>query len=261
MKILKALLCFSLVLSAVSSKLFAKSNMVEVAVEVTEINTNKATNLGIKWPDSYQVGQVANVNSNISPAILPSPTGNFPSLITVGNWAQYTSLAATLQLLEQKGAAQILSKPKILTKSGTSAKVIVGGEIAIVATGNVGGTVEWKEFGIKQEVTPQIVEDNMIELALTTEVSRLDYSHLTGGQNGAPGYPGIVKREARSFVKVKSGQTITIAGLLETDKETSISGIPLLCEIPIIGPLFGTKSVSDVKTNILIFVTPRIVEQ
>ena len=255
MKILNTLLCFSLVFSSAVSTLHAKSNMVEVAVEVTEINNNKATNLGIKWPDTYQAGQVANVNSNISPANLPSPTGNFPSLITVGNWAQYTSLTATLQLLESKGAAQILSKPKILTKSGTSAKVIVGGEIAVIATGNVGGSIEWKEYGIKQEVTPQIVDNDTIDLALNTEVSRLDYTQMSGG------YPSIVKREARSFVKVKSGQTITIAGLLQTDKETSVSGIPLLCEIPIIGPLFGSKSVSEVKTNILIFVTPKIVEE
>jgi pilus assembly protein CpaC len=255
MKLLKALICLSLVITAPIQQLHSKSNMVEIAVEVTEINNNKATSLGIKWPDTFSAGQVANTVASRVPTTLPEPIGNFPSIITVGNLAQYTSLAATLQLLEQKGAAQILSKPKILTKSGTSAKFIVGGEIAIVAVWNVGGSIEWKEYGISQEVTPQIVEDNMIDLALQTEVSRLDYSQMSGG------YPSIVKRQARSFVKVKSGQTITIAGLLQTEKLTQVSGIPLLCDIPIIGVLFGSKSVSEVKTNILIFVTPRIVEQ
>ena len=255
MKLLKILLVLSVILSTAIPKSFAKSNMVEVSIEVTEINNNKATQLGIQWPSPFQAGQVATTDSTRVPATLPVLTNNFPSLITIGNSAQYTSLSATLQLLETKGAAQILSRPKILTKSGTSAKVVVGGEIAIIATGNVGGSIEWKEYGIKEEVLPQIAEDDFIDLSLNTEVSRLDYSQMSGG------YPSIVKREARSFVKVKSGQTVTIAGLLQTDKQNNISGIPLLCDIPIIGVLFGTKSVSEVKTNILIFVTPKIIEQ
>ncbi len=261
MKFVGLILSLALILSSAAPILYAKSSMVEVSIEVTEINDNKANQLGVTWPTSYQAGQVANVNSALSPSTLPGPTNSFPSLITVGNWAQYTTLSATLQLLENKGAAQILSKPKILTKSGTSAKVVVGGEIAIVATGNVGGTIEWKEYGIKEEVLPVIAEDNFVDLTLNTEISRLDYSHMTGQVNGAGGFPGIVKREARSFVKVRSGETITLAGLLETDKETSSTGIPLLSDIPVLGYLFANKSDSVTKTNILIFVTPRIVQE
>lgn len=255
MNILRTVLCFFLVSSAFLPNLHAKSEMVEISVEITEINNNKANQLGIKWTDTFAAGQVAQPVNSLVPSPLPTSVNNFPSLITIGNAAQYTALSAELKLLEQKGAAQILSKPKILTKSGTSAKVIVGGEFPIVAAGNVGASIEWKEYGIKSEITPKILEDDMIDLALITEVSRLDFSHAVGG-----GYPAVVKREARSFVKVKTGQTITIAGLLETTKDTSTSGIPLLCDIPILGALFSRKTMTETKTNVLIFVTPRIVE-
>ncbi|MCX5781444.1 MAG: type II and III secretion system protein [Elusimicrobia bacterium] len=255
MKLARLILCFCVFASLIPSYLFAKSEMVEIAVEITEINNTKANDLGIKWTDTMQVGQVANTVSGRVPTTMPEPIGNFPSLIKVGDWAQYTSLTAELKLLQEMGAAQILSKPKILTKSGTSAKVIVGGEIPIVATGNIGGSIEWKEYGIKVEITPQIIGEEMIDIALNTEVSRLDYTKMSGG------YPSIVKREAKSFVKVKSGQTITIAGLIETDKENVSSGIPLLCDIPVFGVLFSRKTTIEKKTNVMIFVTPRIIEQ
>lgn len=237
---------------AATPLLIAADEMVEISVEVTEINNNKANQLGIKWTDTVQAGEVAWSNGNRVPAALPE----VPSIIKVGDWARYNTLSAELKVLQEKGAAQILSKPKIITKSGTAAKVIVGGEVPIVASGVGGGSVQWKEFGIKTEILPKVLSDNAtIDLILTTEVSRLDWSNQVNGN------PAVMKREANSSVRLKSGQTIAMAGLLETKKEEQISGIPLLCDIPVIGALFSRKSTVENKTNILIFVTPRIIEQ
>jgi len=101
---------------------------------------------------------------------------------------------------------------------------------------------------------PKILPDDYIDLNLTTEVSRLDYTNQAGG------YPSIDKREANSSIKIKSGQTITLAGLIDTQKQTSSSGIPLLSDLPVIGALFSQKTLNETKTNVLIFVTPKIVE-
>ncbi len=232
------------------SSLSLAAEMVEISVEITEINSTKANQLGIKWTDTIQAGEVSWTAANRTPAALPE----VPSIIQVGDWARYTPLTAQLQLLEQKGAAQILSNPKILTKTGTTAKVLVGGEIPVIASGVGGGSIQWKEYGIKSEVQPRILPDDYIDLVLTTEVSRLDYANQSGG------YPSIDKREATSNIKVKSGQTITIAGLIDTQKQTSSNGIPLLSDIPIIGGLFSQKTLNETKTNVLIFVTPKIVE-
>jgi pilus assembly protein CpaC len=224
--------------------------MVEIAVEITEIDDNKANDLGIKWSDTVQTGEAAWSVTGRTPSSLPE----IPSIISVGDWARYTSLTAALKLLTEKGAAHILSKPKLVARSGTSAQFIVGGEFPVTAVGPTTSTVVWKEFGIKTEVTPKILADGLIDITLLTEVSRLDWS------NQVQGYPVITKRQASSSVRLKDEQTIALAGLIETKKDEKLSGIPLLSEIPVIGRLFGQRSTFETKTNVLIFVTPRILK-
>jgi type II secretory pathway component HofQ len=125
----------------------------------------------------------------------------------------------------------------------------------VVTTGVTGGNVQWKEFGIKTEVLPKIQQDDFIEINITTEVSRLDWA------NAVLNFPAISKREANANVRIKNGQTIVLAGMIETKKDDTMTGIPLLMDIPVIGRLFGRKIQTDIKNNILIFVTPKILEQ
>ncbi|HBU68750.1 MAG TPA: hypothetical protein DEE98_00020 [Elusimicrobia bacterium] len=224
--------------------------MVEVSVEITEVNNNKAHELGVEWPSAIKTGEVMWSASNRLPAALPE----VPSIIKVGDWARFTELTATLNFLQQKGAAQILSKPKILTKSGTTAKFLVGGQFPVTAVGATTSSIEWKDFGIKTEVTPRIMADQQIDLVLTTEVSRIDASQMVNN------YPVITTRQSTSSVKVKSGQTISLAGMIETKNENFRSGIPLLCDLPVLGYLFSKETSKETKTNVIIFVTPRIVD-
>jgi len=226
------------------------SDMVEIAVEITEINNTKASELGIQWLNTIQAGEVATTVAGRVPETFP----DVPSIINVGDWKRYTALTGELKILAQKGAAQILSKPKLVTRSGTSAKFLVGGEFPVVAAGPTTNTIEWKEYGIKTEMTPRILPDNYIDLTLTTEVSRLDWA------NKVKDYPAIATRMATSTVRVKSGQTIALAGMIETSKDDKVVGIPLLMDIPVLGYLFSHKTKVETKTNVLIFVTPKILE-
>ena len=229
----------------------AQDEAVEISVEVTEVNQNKADQLGINWTNDIQAGEVSFANvAGRTPAILPE----VPSIIRVGDWARYTALTAEIKALQTTGAAEVLSKPKLVTKSGTTAKVMVGGEIPIVATGVGGGNVEWKEFGIITSITPRVLDKDTIDLVLTTEVSRLDYS------NAVNNIPAIQKRTANSSLVLKSGETMLIAGLIETNKSKTRTGLPLLSKIPLIGLLFSSETASETKSNVLIFVTPRILK-
>jgi pilus assembly protein CpaC len=232
-----------------------QKKMIEIAVEVTEINNTKADQLGIKWTDTLETGEIAwqQTGRVVPAAVATSALPEVPSIISVGDWARYTPLTATLQALTQSGAANILSKPKIVTLCGTAAEFLVGGQFPVVATGVGGGTIEWKEYGIKTEVTPDI-DGDFITLKLKNEVSRLDWS------NAVSGYPAITTRKAMSNVRLKSGQTLTLAGMIETTKNDQTTGVPILSDIPILGNLFKEKNVSETKTSILIFVTPKIVE-
>ncbi|OQA91044.1 MAG: putative type II secretion system protein D precursor [Elusimicrobia bacterium ADurb.Bin231] len=226
-------------------------DMIEISVEVTEINNDKASELGIKWFDTIQTGEISYTLGGRTPESLPE----IPSIIKGGDWARYSAFTAELKMLQTKGAAQILSKPKLVTKSGTSAKFHIGGTFPIVASAVTGGgTVEWKEYGIKTEVLPRVLKDRSIDLTLTTEVSRLDWA------NKVEEYPAVLTRLASSSVRVKSGHTIALAGMMETKKEEATTGIPLLSEIPVAGALFSRKSLVERKTTVLIFVTPKIIE-
>jgi len=129
---------------------------------------------------------------------------------------------------------------------------MVGGEFPIALAGVVGSSVEWKEYGIIMEITPTVMQDGKIDMKLKTELSRL------GAYVGT--YPSIEKRQASSHVQIKDGETMVLAGLIETTKRSGRAGIPILCDIPILGVLFSVQKNDDLKTNVLIFVTTKIME-
>ncbi len=225
------------------------AQMIQITVEVVEVINSKARELGIKWVDTIQTGEVAWQMSGRVPEYLPE----VPSVIKVGDWARWSQFTADLKLLVEKGAAKIMSKPRILARSGSEAKVIVGGSYPIAVSGVGGGSVEWKDYGIKLSIKPFALPNKKISATLTAEVSRLDWA------NKVQGYPAIVTREATSDIIVTSGDTLTIAGLTESKKEEKIVGVPLLMDIPLLGELFKRKSYNDIESTVVIFVTPSYV--
>lgn len=214
--------------------------MVEISVEITEINENKSRELGIKLPDEIRL-----VESSI------------PSIIESGAWERMTAFSATIKALETNGAAKVLSKPKLITKSGTKAKFMVGGEFPFPGPTTAIGTneIQWKPYGIMMEIIPTVVKDNKIDIEIRTELSRLDHN--------APGssYPSIAKREASSHLRIKDGETMVLAGLIETTKGKTVEGIPFLCDIPVLGALFSVNKTYETKTNVLIFVTTKVIAE
>ncbi|MDR0724125.1 MAG: type II and III secretion system protein [Endomicrobium sp.] len=220
-----------------SQVLQASEQMVEISVEISEINEDKRKELGIEWPSAILVEE-----------------SNIPAIIESGSFLRKTNFSATLKALETIGAAKVLSKPKLITKSSTSANFMVGGEFPIVTTGIGTSSVKWKKYGIMMNITPTILNDNKIDIAIETELSRIDNSINVAG------YPVVATRQASSRLQIKNGQTIILAGLLETSKEKRKKGIPLLCDIPLLGVLFGTVNYVDRQTNVLIFVTPNLIK-
>ena len=243
---MKKIFLLTMILLLLTSSLFA-NQLIEIAIEITEINNNKAKEFGIKWVDEISTGEL----------FIQSEAGNsiYPSLVEFNDWVRYTPLSAKLKLLQESGSAQVLSNPKLVTKSGTKARFLVGGEFPIAVSGVSGGNVEWKEYGIIMEILPKILPEDKIDISIETELSRLDWA------NAVQGLPNIAKRQARSNVILKNQQTIVIAGLIENYKDKKSSGIPILSDIPLLGTLFKNTKIIDNKTNVLIFVTPKIVEQ
>jgi pilus assembly protein CpaC len=229
----KLILILTLFLATVA---YSSEQMIEIAVEITEVNENKTKDLGIKWTDTVSAIE-----------------GNIPSIIESGDWSRSTAFLATLKALEENGAAKVLSKPKLVTKSGTSANFMVGGEFPVAAV-TVGSTsVHWKKYGIIMDITPTVTKDDKIDIVINTELSRIDHSVQSGG------YYGLTKRHASSNLQIKNGETVVLAGLIETTKEKVVNGIPFLCDIPILGVLFSSTRDIEKKTNVLIFVTTKLI--
>jgi pilus assembly protein CpaC len=144
--------------------------------------------------------------------------------------------------------------PKLVTKSGATAKFMVGGEIPIVATGVGTSSIKWKEYGIIINIKPTLSKDGKIDIVIETELSRIDHSVQVAG------YPAIRKRKASSHLQIKAGDTMVLAGLIETTKTKTRKGVPFLCNIPVLRLLFGVTRYTEEKTNVLIFVTTKLIK-
>lgn len=227
---------------------------VKIEVKIVEINRAKIRNLGIKWgnypttaPGSFYAGQ----------SISNSVAGN-----AFGSFGSYADVNVQIDALVHDGFAKILSQPNLVTMSGDKASILIGGEIAVpVAWEDNKLTVEWKEYGIKLEIGPEVNAEGLIYSKVKAEVSTMDWNspHRIGiGANIS--IPPMKMRKAESAISLSSGQTMGIGGLIASDASTDVYKVPFLSKIPILGNLFKSKSFSKEETELLIFITPTIVD-
>lgn len=227
-----------LIVATIFLTALAHAQLVEIAIEITEINENHSKQYGIEFPGTIETGEVL-----------------IPSLVETGAWERFTPFSAALKAMEANGSAKVLSKPRLVTKSGSTARFMVGGEFPIAEITAAAATIEWKEYGIIMKITPTILSNGRIDLLVETELSRLDYNTLVAG------YPSIAKRAALSHLIIKNGETMILAGLIETTQGKTVKGVPILSKIPLLGALFRTTSITESKTNLLVFVTPTLLEE
>lgn len=233
------------------------AKLLEIAIEAVEIKNNKAREMGIKWVDSISMGEISYVNDARVPAVMPE----LPSLFRVGEFARLGAITGDLKLMMTKGAARLLANPRMITKSGTNARFMVGGEMPYIVITADGPNVEWKDYGIKMNIVPTVIDDKdqKIGLSVFTEVSDLDWENAA--IYGNTKVPAIITRNASSTLQMRSGETVAVAKLLRTFKQDTSQGIPLLGEIPVLKYLFGSHGTVDNRTTVVIFVTPKIMDE
>lgn len=192
-----------------------------------------------------------------------------------GNAGQTTGLVVslledklnmTLRALAQNGKLDVLSRPYILASDNQVASITVGNEVPFITntritdTGQQINTIQYQDVGIILNVLPQINPDGLVIMDVVPEISQLTGTTvpISAGVNA----PVIAKRSAESRVGVRTGQTIVIGGLMEDRKTSTINKIPVLGDIPIIGPaVFSTSQIRKSKTELLIFLTPHVAQQ
>lgn len=180
------------------------------------------------------------------------------------------NINATLDALERKGLVKTLAEPTLVALSGETASFLAGGEFPIpVQQGNNGGgggggggnggiTIEFKPFGVSLAFTPTVLADGIINLQVEPEVSSIDPS-ASITVNGLV-IPGLQTRRANTVLELRDGESFALAGLIRKDFATTVRQVPLLGSIPIIGSLFRSSGFTKGETELVIVVTPRIVQ-
>jgi general secretion pathway protein D len=219
------------------------------------------------------VNQSVNLNNGFGlPQSLAGASGNGGIYQIMGN-----DFTATLQAIATAGKAQVLSRPSILARDGQMAEIVVGQSVYLpsgVSFSAVGGSATtvptingtYQNVGIQLDVTPFIGANGLIQMILQPQITSIDTSTpgqvIEGGSiiSSAVFAPNINKRSANTVVVTPDGQPVVIGGLIANEKSSNDSKIPLLGDIPLLGQLFRFSAKSNQKSELLIFLTPHIVE-
>jgi pilus assembly protein CpaC len=197
---------------------------------------------------------VPGTGSASTPAIAAQPGSGF-SLFFSG--LPTFPFSAILNILEQSGLAKMLAEPTLVALSGQEAKFLVGGEFPVPMSSSLGAiSVLWKKFGIILSFTPTVIADGALHLKLAAEVSDVDTSRSV--TVGGLSIPGLTSRQSETTVRLADGQSFAIAGLLSDKVQSSISKIPLLGDLPILGALFRSVSYQRNETELLVVVTAHL---
>jgi len=172
------------------------------------------------------------------------------------------NLAATIKALQQKNVLQILAEPNLLALNGKPARFLAGGEFPFPVvqggTNFTAVTIQFRPFGVRLEFTGFISKDNVIRLQVSPEVSTLDFTNALT----ISGFlvPAISTRRAETEIELKDGQSFGIAGLIDQRTQAQLMKIRGIGDIPIIGHLFRSRNINRSRTELMVLVTPRVVD-
>lgn len=272
-------------LSQVIKQLDKRRKQVFVEAMIIEASIDKLRELGTRWRgivssggDPVLIGGVGTIDTSAVNSIISGLSG-----LTIGGLGNFMTIpmtkpdgttqninvpgfAALFSLSDFQGAINVLSTPQILTSDNKEAEIVVGENVPFISkreadptrTLSVFSTIERKDVGITLKITPQITEGDYVKLDIYQEISSLKQESenilISVG-------PSTTKRSTKTSVTVKDNQTVVIGGLMQEKDEDTITKVPILGDIPILGWLFKYKTAGKKKTNLLVFLTPHIVKE
>lgn len=231
---------------------------VMIEARIVEANVDYTKELGVNWSGSlsghgnFDVSGGTNSTGNTFVDLGASNTTP-TSGISIGFTTNNTILDLQLNAMEKTGNGEVVSQPKVVTSDKETAKILKGSEIPYQEASSSGATsVSFKEAALSLEVTPQITPDNRIIMEVKVNKDEPDYA------NALNGVPPIKKNEVNAKVLVNDGETIVIGGVFSNTQTKSTAKVPFLGDVPMIGRLFKNDYVTDSKNELLVFLTPRI---
>jgi len=240
---------------------------VELKVRIAEVDRTKFDEFGINFFSAGKNAGAVTTGAFAPPSFPQVGAGTTQTLIqdalNIFYFNSDLNLGFTLRALQDKGILQVLAEPNLTTISGRPAKFLAGGEFPYpVIQGSNGGftsvTIQFRPYGVQLDFTPYVHPDGSIRLRVNPEVSALDYANAVK----ISGYtiPAISTRKADTEIELKDGQSFAISGLLDNRITDSLSKIPGIGSIPILGQLFRSKSLNHSVTELIVIVTPTVVD-
>ncbi|WP_313323531.1 type IV pilus secretin PilQ [Stutzerimonas nitrititolerans] len=254
---------------------------VMIEARIVEANVDYDKSLGVRWGGNYGkgnwgvYGKDGAIGLDDGVARLPGTdtVGNFKleeglapvpfvdmgvvgssSGIGIGFVTDYGILDLQLSAMEKTGNGEVVSQPKVVTSDKETAKILKGSEVPYQEASSSGATsTSFKEAALSLEVTPQITPDNRIIMEVKVTKDEPDFS-----QAATTGVPAIRKNEVNAKVLVTDGETIVIGGVFSNTQTKSVDKVPFLGDLPFVGRLFRRDLVQDRKSELLVFITPRI---
>jgi pilus assembly protein CpaC len=266
----------------------AAPQQVMLEVRFLEVNRSAGRDLGVNLyganANGSHVGQTGlgdvtaagrtAIGTGTPPATLPllSTAGTLASGLTpygslltgVLKLTNGTSLDTLITALETKGLLRRLAEPNLMALSGDAARFLAGGEfpVPVASTAGTAGlvptvTIEFKKFGVELAFVPTVLSRGVINLRVEPSVSELDFQNAV--RIAGTVIPALSRRDARTTVELRDGQSFAIAGLLQTRNRQDVSQLPWIGSVPVLGTLFRSSSYQQEETDLVIIVTPHLV--
>ncbi len=259
-------------ISQVAEKLDIVREQVMVEVLILEISEESLRELGVDWAtmdDPVPDGVRGFGMTNLGPRV--NFLNGTAEGLAIGAWKSVggtVKIGAILHAMEKQSGVNILSNPNILVSNHRKAKIIIGENRAFAIQSRITETVdpvnptviksfEYKDVGITLDITPHVSQGGMIRLKIESEFTKL----IEDVTSPSLDTPTTAKRSIRTEVALGSGATVVIGGLIRDDTVKTVKKVPLLGDVPLLGNLFRSQSNHTVKTNLLFFITPKVMSR
>jgi len=250
--------------------------LIQVDMQVVEINTTLEQDLGIQWLNSNGTSAVSTTGAASSATLAaastglslpyderpPSTNGKIGDFFKIGSFNRNFQLQATVNALLQEGKAKLISKPRLVVVSGKQASFLVGGEIpqqnsTTSTSGNaISSSTTYTQYGVNMTVTPTI-KNGKIDVILNVDIRDVDNSSSFKGTTGST--VAFITRTASTDLLMDNRQTIALAGLIKYSASETLTEVPFLSKIPLLGALFRDRSIpGDSNTEMVIVLTPTV---
>lgn len=199
---------------------------IDIDVKIVELSSSEQRKLGLETPPELTLSRHTVLSS--------------------------IEIDSILHIYDGHGSAKVVSNPSLSANDGESADFHVGGSIPIKLSSRYSSTMDWKNYGVMLNFTPKVVNEEVVELSISSEFSTLD------GQNQEGQTPGLLIRGVKTVVTMDSGKSVVISGLVSKSSSRSTSGLPIISDIPVLSDIFANNDNSSDSTELAVIVTPSI---